>query len=163
MSLMRIIVKIFNYSPYYSATFRNCFRGADKILATWTPDARRGLWARPVHTCTRVENVLTVRQPEHYRNRGTFHSPNIETRVCAVHFLRGLPRRGSRRDLSKKIQLNNSTPASRFSAVVVRQSQMGSHPRPVVRNVQAVIGTWYRASSSRKNNLRLCERYKEQL
>jgi hypothetical protein len=32
MSLMRIIVKIFNYSPYYSVTFRNCFRGEDKIL-----------------------------------------------------------------------------------------------------------------------------------
>jgi hypothetical protein len=26
-------------------------------------------------------------------------------------------------------------------AVVVQQAQMGSHPRPVVRNVQAVIGT----------------------
>jgi hypothetical protein len=31
--------------------------------------------------------------------------------------------------------------ASVQHAVVVRQVQMGSHPRPVVRNVQAVIGT----------------------
>jgi hypothetical protein len=31
--------------------------------------------------------------------------------------------------------------ASVQRAVVVRQAQMGSHPRPVVRNVQAVIGT----------------------
>jgi hypothetical protein len=31
--------------------------------------------------------------------------------------------------------------ASVQCAVVVRQAQMGSHPRPVVRNVQAVIGT----------------------
>jgi hypothetical protein len=30
-------------------------------------------------------------------------------------------------------------------AVVVQQAQMGSHPRPVVRNAQAVIGTLYRA------------------
>jgi hypothetical protein len=32
--------------------------------------------------------------------------------------------------------------ASVQRAVVVRQVQMRSHPRPVVRNVQAVIGTW---------------------
>jgi hypothetical protein len=31
--------------------------------------------------------------------------------------------------------------ASVQRAVVVRQVQIGSHPRPVVRNVQAVIGT----------------------
>jgi hypothetical protein len=31
--------------------------------------------------------------------------------------------------------------ASFQRAVVVQQAQMGSHPRPVVRNVQAVIGT----------------------
>jgi hypothetical protein len=31
--------------------------------------------------------------------------------------------------------------ASVQRAVVVQQAQMGSHPRPVVRNVQAVIGT----------------------
>jgi hypothetical protein len=30
--------------------------------------------------------------------------------------------------------------ASVQRAIVVRQAQMGSHPRPVVRNVQAVIG-----------------------
>jgi hypothetical protein len=27
MSPKRILVEIFNYSPYYSATVRNCFRG----------------------------------------------------------------------------------------------------------------------------------------
>jgi hypothetical protein len=32
--------------------------------------------------------------------------------------------------------------ASVQRACVVRQAQMGSHPRPVVRNVQAVIGTY---------------------
>jgi hypothetical protein len=38
-------------------------------------------------------------------------------------------------------------------AVVVRQVRMGSHPRPVARNVQAVIGTWYRAVSALHNKL----------
>jgi hypothetical protein len=41
--------------------------------------------------------------------------------------------------------------ASVLRAVVVRQAQMGSHPRPVVRNVQAVIGILYRAASAIHN------------
>jgi hypothetical protein len=42
--------------------------GGGKILATWTPGTRRGHWACPVRSCTRVtRELLTVRQPEHYR------------------------------------------------------------------------------------------------
>jgi hypothetical protein len=41
-----------------------------------------------------------------------------------------------------------------FSALSwARQVQMGSHPRPVARNVQAVIGTLYRAVSALHQNL----------
>jgi hypothetical protein len=43
--------------------------------------------------------------------------------------------------------------ASVQRAVVVQQAQMGSHPQPVVRNVQAVIGTSYRAVSALHNKL----------
>jgi hypothetical protein len=43
--------------------------------------------------------------------------------------------------------------ASVQRAVVVRQARMGSHPRPVVLNVQAVIGTQYRAVSALHNKL----------
>jgi hypothetical protein len=38
--------------------------------------------------------------------------------------------------------------ASVQRAVMLRQAQMGSHPRPVVRNLQAVMGTYYRAVSA---------------
>jgi hypothetical protein len=52
--------------------------------------------------------------------------------------------------------------ASVQRAVVVQQAQMVSHPRPVVRKVQAVIGTF---SIDRyplfKTNLRLYDSYKE--
>jgi hypothetical protein len=43
--------------------------------------------------------------------------------------------------------------ASVRRVVVVRQAQMGSHPQPVIRNVQAVIGTSYRAVSALHNKL----------
>jgi hypothetical protein len=43
--------------------------------------------------------------------------------------------------------------ASVQRAVVMQQAQMGGHPRPVVRNVQAVIDTWYRAVSALHNKL----------
>jgi hypothetical protein len=43
--------------------------------------------------------------------------------------------------------------ASVQRAVVVRQARMGSRPRPVVRNAQAVIGTQYRAVSALHNKL----------
>jgi hypothetical protein len=47
--------------------------------------------------------------------------------------------------------------ASLQRAVVVQQAQMGSHPRPVVRNVRAVIGTLKkkrnRAVSARRNSI----------
>jgi hypothetical protein len=37
--------------------------------------------------------------------------------------------------------------------VVVRQVPMGNHPQPVARNVQAVIGTWYRTVCSLHNKI----------
>jgi hypothetical protein len=51
--------------------------------------------------------------------------------------------------------------ASVQRAVLVRQAQMGSHPRPVVRTVQAVIGIYYRAVSALHNKLRLYNSNKE--
>jgi hypothetical protein len=43
--------------------------------------------------------------------------------------------------------------ASVQRAIVVRRVHVGSHPRPVARNVHEVIGTSYRAVSALQNKL----------
>jgi hypothetical protein len=55
--------------------------------------------------------------------------------------------------------------ASVQRAIVVKQAQMGSHARPVVWNVQAVMGTLIRIERYPLfiSNLRLYDSYKEQI